>query len=341
MSATPREIVYRTLAFDNPPRAPRDIWPLPIALEKYPREYEAILRDYPMDLQRIYGHYRERVPTHGDPYAVGEYRDEWGCVFVNIQRGIIGEVKDPPVKDWESDLARVHIPRERLTVNRDAVNRDCEATDRFTLMGENPRPFEQLQFIRGTPDLMMDLLDPPPAMRRFVQQMHEFYCAELQAWAETDVDGLTFLDDWGSQRSLLIAPSLWREIFKPMYRDFVQIAHGAGKKIFMHSDGYILDIYPDLVELGVDAINSQIFCMGVERLAPWAGKITFWGEIDRQYLLCRGTRDEIAAAVRSVHRHLWRNGGCFAQTEFGGAVKPENVRQVFATWDELTNANAA
>lgn len=39
MSATPREIVYRTLAFDDPPRAPRDLWESPIATEKYPREY--------------------------------------------------------------------------------------------------------------------------------------------------------------------------------------------------------------------------------------------------------------------------------------------------------------
>ncbi len=79
----------------------------------------------------------------------------------------------------------------------------------------------------------------------------------------------------------------------------------------------------------------------VERLAAFAGKITFWGEIDRQHLLCRGTIADIDAAVRQVHRHLWRKGGCFAQTEFGGAVKPENVRLVFATWEKLTNANAA
>jgi len=59
---------------------------------------------------------------------------------------------------------------------------------------------------------------------------------------------------------------------------------GAGKKIFMHSDGHTLDIYPDMVELELDAFNSQIFCMGVQELAPFAGKITFWGEIDRQHV---------------------------------------------------------
>lgn len=55
----------------------------------------------------------------------------------------------------------------------------------------------------------------------------------------------------------------------------------------------------------------------------------------------RDTVKEIDAAGRWVHRLLWRPGGCFAQAEFGGAVKSRNVRQVLAAWDPLTNANTA
>ena len=129
---------------------------------------------------------------------------------------------------------------------------------------------------------------------------------------------------------------LIREVFKPLYRDYIQIAHGAGKKIFMHSDGHTLDIYPDMVELGLDAFNTQLFCMGLEKLAPFAGKITFWGEIDRQYLLPEGSTGDIGEAVERVHTLLWKNGGCIAQCEFGAAAKPDNVREVFAQWDRLT-----
>jgi uroporphyrinogen decarboxylase len=158
----------------------------------------------------------------------------------------------------------------------------------------------------------------------------------MELWVKTDVDALMYMDDWGSQQALLIDPSVWREIFKPLYRDYIQIAHGAGKKIFMHSDGYTLDIYPDMIELGLDAFNTQLFCMGVESLAPFAGKITFWGEIDRQHLLPEGSIDDIQKAVEKVHKALWRTGGCIAQCEFGAGAKPENVREVFAHWDRLT-----
>jgi len=178
------------------------------------------------------------------------------------------------------------------------------------------------------------MIQPAP-MLEFMERLHCFYCRVLEQWAETDVDALTFMDDWGSQRSLLIAPELWRTLFKPMYRDYIEIAHGAGKAAFMHSDGYILDILPDLVELGLDAVNSQLFCMGVENVAPFSGKITFWGEIDRQHILSSGTPRDAKKAVESVFRHLWNDGGCIAQCEFGPGGRPDTVEAVFAAWDKV------
>ena len=335
MSATSREIVQQTLAFAGPPRAPRDLWVLPIAAEQHPAALAELARDFPTDFTAVSGHERMTAPTAGNPHAVGRFTDEWGCTFENIQRGVIGEVKDPLVREWATDRGRIHVPREWLTLDRDAVNRDCAATDRYTFAAACPRPFEQLQFIRGSEDLYLDLLDPPAELPGFMREMHAFYCELLEAWARTDVDALRFMDDWGSQRALLIAPALWRALFKPMYRDYAQIAHAHGKRLFMHSDGHIAAIYPDLVEIGIDAVNSQLFCMGVSTLAPYAGRITFWGEIDRQHLLSHGTPDEVARAVCDVHHHLWRNGGCIGQCEFGAAARPENVRHVYATWNSL------
>jgi len=336
VAATSRELVYQTLNFTGPARAPRDLWTLPIAARAHAAELAAILEAYPPDMIGVDGFERERPPTRGDQYAIGEYTDEWGATFVSVQAGVIGEVKQPLIGDWATDVPRVHIPTAWLTVDRDAVNRACATTDKFTLAGCNPRPFEQLQFLRGTANLYMDLTDPPPELLAFMAELHAFYCELLQVWAQTDVDALRMMDDWGSQRSLLISPTMWRHYFKPMYRDYVQIAHAAGKKFLMHSDGHILAIYPELIEIGVDALNSQLFCMGVEKLAPFAGKITFWGEIDRQRLLAFATPDEVEAAVRQVHEHLWRSGGCIAQCEFGAGARPENVECVFATWDKLT-----
>lgn len=52
------------------------------------------------------------------------------------------------------------------------------------------------------------------------------------------------------------------------------MAHRHGKLVLMHSDGYILNILDDLVEIGVDAVNSQLQCMKLADLERFRGKLT-------------------------------------------------------------------
>lgn len=338
---TSYERVMRTLEGKNPSSAARQMWLLPWTFDHYKAEHDQIKEKYPDDIVHIGAKFHNPpVMVKGDPYEVGTFVDDWGCVFTNIHKGVIGEVRTPLVKDdeWE-DVDNVHIPYEWLSFDIDEVNENCEkfGKDKFKLSGACPRPFERLQFIRGSENFYVDLMLKPEKMMAFMKKMHEFYCELLEKWAKTNVDGLTFMDDWGSQNSLLINPTLWRELFKPMYKDYIDIAHAHGKKAFMHSDGYIVDIYPDLIELGLDAINSQIFCMGLDKLAPFKGKITFWGEMDRQHLLVEGTPKDIEDAVKKVYDTLWDNGKCIAQCEFGPGAKPQNVEAVYRAWENLTS----
>lgn len=342
MEVTSRELVLRTLGFQNPGRVPRDLWILPWATLHEGEAVECLVRDFQPDIRGVDPHLREKPPTQGDPYKIGEFTDEWGCVFKNAQDGVIGQVKQPRIENWAEDVRHVHFPREWLTVGLGDVNRDCADTEQFTLAGCVPRPFEQLQFLRGTEHLFLDLMWMPAALHQFIKEMHEFYCELLELWAaKTDVDALFFMDDWGTQKDLLIDPVIWRAVFKPLYKDYINIAHAHGKKAFMHSDGCILKIYPDLIELGLDALNSQIFCMGIENVKPFAGKITFWGEIDRQHLLPHGSQEDIDKAVRRVYENLWFHGGCIAQCEFGPGARIDNVRQVYAAWTRIHSLPAA
>ena len=335
---TSRELVLKTLEFENHAwRVPRELWTLPWAVERYPETIRQLNEEFVWDFASPEVVYAENSPVErGSQYTKGTYTDPWGCTFTNVNSGTIGEVKQPPIDpdddDWER-LERVHFPEEWLSFDVEQVNRSCaERKDKFLFGACCPRPFEQLQFLRGSERLYLDLALQPEGMKAFMARMHDFYLRLLEKWAETDVDALNFMDDWGAQRGLLIHPDMWRKIFKPMYRDYIELAHAHGKKIFMHSDGYTLDILPDLVELGLDAINTQIFCMSPELLRPFRGKITFWGEICRQHTLPHGTIEDVRRAVEAVYENLWADGGCIAQCEFGPGGRPENVLEVYRAW---------
>ena len=333
--ATPRTLVKQALAFDSPARVPRDLWTLPWAEDHYPAELKAIQTRFPPDFTGVPAPYPKLPKVVGDQYGIGTYVDEWGCIFENRQKGVIGEVKHPLVETW-ADLDKVQPPQELLTIDTDRVNAFCRGSDRFVFGGCCPRPFERLQFIRSSETLYLDLGSETPELFVLLDRVHQFYLKEMEVWANTAVDGLNFMDDWGAQRSLLISPAMWRRIFKPLYKEYIDLAHSHGKYIFMHSDGYIADIIPDLIELGLDALNSQLFCMDIEDIGRrFKGQLTFWGELDRQHILPSGTLDEVERGVRRVKDALYSNGGVIAQCEFSAGSRPENVYQMFQSWEEL------
>jgi uroporphyrinogen decarboxylase len=332
---TPRERAIRSLEFDSPDRAPRHLWTLPGVQSQRADELRAMTEMFPEDFASPPFAYGKAERAQGEPYRRGSYTDEWGCTFEVLEDGVVGEVKTPLLQDWD-DLHRVRPPFEILEADWNSVSQVRDPADRFILASTTVRPFERMQFLRGTENLMVDIALRPREFFELRDIIHEFFLAELEHWVKTGVDGISFMDDWGSQTSLLISPESWRVLYKPLYREYCDLIHSHGKYVFFHSDGNIEEIIPDLVEIGVDALNSQLFCMNLERIASrFKGQVTFWGEIDRQWLLPFGTPDEVREGVRRVRAVLDDgSGGVIAQCEWGLRDPFENIKAVFEAWLE-------
>lgn len=334
---TSRERVIKALNFDMPDRMPINVWVLPYAATHHPEILKQIQCEFPDDTLRAGSVYSPSLRVKGDPYEEGYYTDEWGCVFESIQSGAIGEVRNPLLENLDDWQVRVQPPDEILPKGVslqdavDGVNRQVDATDKFVISGCCARPWERYQFLRGTENALCDVMDPEDGrVRGLIATIHDFYMRELEFWARTRVQSLMFMDDWGSQTQLLIPPPLWRELFKPLYKDYCDLARSSGKFPFMHSDGQIAEIYPDLVEIGVSALNSQVFAMDRQKLAMIAkGRMAFWGEIDRQHVLPSPDPEVGRRAVRDFLQHFHdRKGGAFVQFEFGLGANPATVLAV-------------
>lgn len=312
---------------------PRHLTILPWAEEHFTKELAELQKKYPNDVVSCPEFLTVYPETEGGQFSKGIYRDEWGCVFKNYQSGVIGEVKNPLIGDW-SEFDNLKVPNELLSFDTEKVNEFCRNSDEFVVSPVLARPFERMQFIRGTENIYMDLALNPDKIRQLLSVLHDFYVKRLEAWAATEVDALFIMDDWGMQDSLLISLDMWKDFFKELYREYINIAHRHGKFMLMHSDGCITKIIPELIEMGLDALNSQLFCMDIEELSrKFRGKITFWGEVDRQHLLVKGTAAEVEEAVCKIQNSLYDNGGVIAQCEFGLGAKPENVAAVFEAWN--------
>lgn len=250
----------------------------------------------------------------GDPLnKKGHHTDAWGCGWEAMEDGVCGEVKYHPLAntgdDWP-ELSKFTPPYHVL--EKVKIYEPAEPSDKFIVNcwePAMPNLFERMQHLRGTEQLYIDIAMDDEKLYQLRDMLMEYYMKQWEMWCKTSVDAVQIHDDWGSQRSLLIRPDTWRKIFKPMYRRFCDMAHSYGKFVLMHSDGYIMDIIPDLIEIGVNAINSQLFCMPIEKLFDmYHHKICFWGEIDRQYIQVFGTTDEMRAAVRRIYNAFSKYG---------------------------------
>ena len=302
--------------------------------DRVPVEIDPCLPEFVSDVgypEYAYG----RGKSSGEYGKKGCYIDQWGCVWECGEDGVKGEVKTGLLADW-SALRTFKIPMRLLNdADLSTVNDQCEKSDKFMIHMWGTEPFQRMQYLRGTENLFLDLAYGDAKVFQLMTMVHEFFLKEVDLWANTNVDGIHIEDDWGTQRALLISPAMWREYFKPLYKDYCDIAHKKGKFVVMHSDGNISEIIPDLIEIGVNAINAQLDCMDIDHLvASYHGKIAFWGGFDRQYLLPFGTQSDVREEVQRLGNTFFQYGktGVIGQCFRDKDAKEENVRAVYDEW---------
>ena len=152
-------------------------------------------------------------------------------------------------------------------------------------------------------DLANHLLDIP----------YHYHLAAAKQLARLGVDMIWTGDDVGSQLDMLISPRMWRKYLKHRMANFIsEVKHiNPDIKIAYHSDGNIMRIIPELIEIGVDVLNPiQPACMDpLDVKEAFGDRLCFWGSIDEQYTLPFGTPAEVEREVRARLETLGKAGG--------------------------------
>ena len=128
------------------------------------------------------------------------------------------------------------------------------------------------------------------------------------------IDVVVIADDMGVQKGLLLRPQLYRKMIKPFHARYVQVIRQyTDAKILNHACGSIVDLVEDYIEIGIDALNPmQVSAAGMSPQnlkARFGGRMAFWGGIDTQYVLPKGTPDDVRQAVRSTLDVMGLEGG--------------------------------
>ena len=246
--------------------------------------------------------------------AHAEETDRWGCHWVYPLEALDGQCVRHPIETW-ADLARYEPPDPARFTDWEQARRNVEqahAQGRPAFGGtDHGFVFLRLTYLRGFDQCMMDMAEGRPEFEELIGIIEKYWMGVVERWAELGVDRIGFGDDLGLQQALPISPDMWRRYIKPTYRRIFAYCRERGVYVYLHTDGYIVDIIPDLLECGVSVLNPQDLVNGIDNLDRLAkGKVFLDLDIDRQDITVFGSPEESAAHVgRCIERLGSPQGG--------------------------------
>jgi uroporphyrinogen decarboxylase len=207
--------------------------------------------------------------------------------------------------------------------------------------------FERAWTLRGMDGLLMDMVDNAGFVDALLAAVTDWNLRCIDLALGFDIDGILFGDDWGMQRGLIMGPRMWRRFIKPQLARMYGRVKRAGRFVLQHSCGDISEIYPDLVEIGLDAHQTfQPEIYDIEAIKrQYAGKLSFWGGVSTQRLLPFAPPDEVRRETARIMGVMGGGGGYIAAPTH--AVPPdvpaENVLamvEVFQNQDKWVKLQA-
>ncbi len=283
---------------------------------KYGRDLADLFRQYPDDVIAVIPYditigYQppDKTPRVNVVEAMMremQWWDEWGTLWGHAFGGVGATPLDCPIKDWSTldDYIDNRFP------DPNAPGRLSAAAESLALYKETKycygiihlALFERLHALRGMENVFVDFLTQAGEVKRLLEHLEDYLLELVRQWGALGADAVFFTDDWGSQSGLMVAPDLWRRLFKPHYARIFSCVHSLGMDVFFHSCGNVTAIVGDLIDIGLDVLDPvQPGAMNIEQLArEFGGNLAFSGAVDVQELLVDGSPQQVRDEVRRI-----------------------------------------
>ncbi len=269
-------------------------------------------------------------------YENGTYVDMWG-----IEKTLYGGIPaSHPLAHLES-LADIenygHWPNPD-DIDYDKYIAKMEQFQDYAVFGGMWSPFlEQATMLVGMENLMVMMYDDPELVEALLNKILDFYleCNRRMFEKAGDLMQIYFMgDDYGTQRSLLYGPDLFRQFIKPRLKKLYDLAKSYGYIVQQHSCGSVVGIIPDLVDAGLNGLHPiQVSAVGMELPAlkeKFGEQLYFAGSMDAMHLLIDGTDEEIEARIKETMELFDQGGFIFGPSQgFLPEIDPKRIVRMY------------
>ena len=197
--------------------------------------------------------------------------------------------------------------------------------------------FERLWSIRGMQNALMDFYDNGDGVHRLFRALTDFYKTAIsRGKEELGLDGIWTSDDIGMQTGPFFSHAIFKEFFKPYYKELIDHTHSLGMQFWLHACGNIKLFIPDLIEIGLDVLHPiQKYTMDEKEIAAKFGKdICILAGMDVQYTIPFGSPEDVRKEVRFLFDTYYRKEGRLMLTAGNGMTKDTPYENLKAFLDE-------
>jgi len=256
------------------------------------------------------------------------FQDDFGVIWnrtVDKDIGVIENIQIPEPEMGDYKFPSVPIERIRKQCEETLAN----AEDCFTCASIGFSLFERAWTLVGMEDLLVYMLTEPDFVTALMDAIVEFNLQVIDIYLEYDFDCIFFGDDWGQQQGLIMGAELWHRFIKSPLSKMYAAAKEKGRFVMQHSCGDIHELYPTLIEIGLDAhqtFQPEIFDIH-ETKEKYGGKLSFWGGISTQRMLPFETPKGVVEKAKDIMAIMGKNGGFIVAPTHSvpGDVPPENI----------------
>lgn len=246
----------------------------------------------------------DRYMSFPDYDAYGTGPDMWGVMWTNLgpNPGLHGSTVAKGFKLFD-DMSewRQHVkfpdyrkmPLKELLQNMKKMN-GYDPEKHFLGCGCLSGAFERLHHMIGFENALTAFYEYPDEMHDYFNAFCEFRLDLIDMiWDAIQPECILMQDDWGQNNNMFFSPDIWREFIKPVEARYIEKIHGYGMKYRHHSCGYIKQIIPDLVEIGLDILEPVMYENDVpELLENYGDKLVFLGGINNRRMEMLQTPEE-------------------------------------------------
>lgn len=317
--------------------------------------HEEVLRELGVDTRSVYLRLPGRAlqnPSEDEEYLYST--DEWGLIRrMPKDGGLYYDMCAHPLAgvDTVAGVNAYAWPDPLASLELDAVEAACIDIKRsgdypVIVGGYGSGMLELVLWLQGYDQGYMNLLVNRPVTEAILEQVVRLkitYAEALLARVGPYVDIFYNGDDLGLQDGPMIRVEWFRDLLADRYVAYHEAIKRAAPqaKIFFHTCGSVRALLPDLIATGIDILNPvQVNAAGMGDTAAlkrdFGDALTFWGGIDTQRVMPRGTPQAVKDEARRRIDDLAPGGGYVLNTSHNiqADVPPENILALVEALDE-------